>query len=180
MGYKGFLLGAAAALTVLATAGCTATVSAGGVASTTSAQPAGSPMTTSRVAGTSAAPARLQFPNTTLNVMLTGYDDSTGMLRFQLATWVRTPTDDGGYQADPANPGTHRLPLADNPTILSAGTLCAGSNDATIGPSGLGTKPCSEQEFLATLHGAPGGLPAAQLKVDGSDRITSVVEYYHP
>ncbi|HWC83958.1 MAG TPA: hypothetical protein VG756_28700 [Pseudonocardiaceae bacterium] len=182
MRFQVLSLVAAAALSGFALAGCNASLNAStsdtgnGSASapvqqtSPAASPSGQQVTTTG--------QQLQFPGKTLNVLLAGYDETTNMVQFQLARYVPAPTDNGGYEADPGNPGTHRLPLTANANVLSAADFCPGSGEATIGDDGLGTTPCSTAQFVSYLRS--GGKDAAQLKVDGSDHIASVAEIYHP
>lgn len=118
----------------------------------------------------------LQFPDTNLTVRLTGYDDATGMVTFEVVTFVPGGPDDGHYTPDTHHPGSHRLPLAASPTITALSTLCANAT-TTVNPV-IDAVPCTPSQFVASVRATPGDV--AQVHVDSTDHIDTVREVYHP
>lgn len=163
----------AAALTVLATAGCGTKSPAG-----TSAPAGGDGQAALGHAVTDqvAAERRLKFPNTTRTTNLVGYDDGVGMVRFQLVVWQKGGADNGHYVPDPADPATHRLALSANPAILSAYEIC--SDHLTLDGDGKAARPCAPQQLIDALHN--GKKPYATLRIDGDDHIAQLSELYTP
>lgn len=118
-----------------------------------------------------------KFPNTKQTVMLTGYDTKLDMVEFQLAHWVPGGPNNGHYAEVAGDTVTHRLPLAKNPTVLSALSLCP-SDGVTLDSDGRGNTPCTKDRLLAKLKDGLG--PIAEIKVDADDHIATVSELYAP
>lgn len=165
---------------LLGTAALTALVTATACTATDSAAPGGRPRATTPVfspvpSGSAAPTQHLMFPGTDFPAAIQGYDDATQMVTFQVRKWVPGGADDGHYDADPAKPGVHRLPLATQVTVTSLSTMCAG-----VAPSADPTKPstCTRQQLITGLRDGHGAL--AQVRVDSTDHIESVKELYTP
>jgi hypothetical protein len=115
-----------------------------------------------------------------VNVILTGYNSSVGMVQFRQAVFQNQAEDGGEYVPDPADPNVYQLPLAANATVLSAAVYCPSPDgQPTFGPGGVGNGPCSVPRFLNVLRNNTGS-GAAQIVVDGTDHISKVSEIYHP
>ncbi|TDV42180.1 hypothetical protein [Actinophytocola oryzae] len=127
-----------------------------------------------------AAPVdELRFPGTTVTAALTGYDRDLRMVGFEL---VQLEPGEGNMEAryvDVPGDGPHRLPLAPDVKVFSAGSICPADTDTglSIGADGRGNQPCTAEQLLAALD--DGGL-TAEIKVDAQDRIAEVAELYHP
>ncbi|ALG10370.1 hypothetical protein AOZ06_28850 [Kibdelosporangium phytohabitans] len=119
----------------------------------------------------------LRFPNTTQTVQLTGYDSKVQMVGFKLVQWVAGGANNGHFGEVQGDTATHRLPLADSPTVRSATGVCPTERPAVDG-NGHGTAPCSKERLVNAL--LQGGKFTAQIKIDGEDRIVHVTEIYTP
>lgn len=126
--------------------------------------------------GSTVEQVNLKFPNTTQIVDLLRYDPAADMVEFRLMQWIPGGANNGHFVPVPADPAVHRLPLASNPTVLSALSLCPGA--MAVDKKGLGTNPCTKDRLLAVLKSGQDVL--AEIKVDGNDRVTSVSERYTP
>lgn len=175
------VLAGATALAVLAAAGCDPHrdgIAAGADSpaepaptgsSTGSAAPTAPSATTAVPAPSTPAATRLRFPDSTRTVQLVGYDKAVGMVRFRLVVGERT--DDGTghlsvryFEPDPADPATHRLPLASGATIRSAfHELCGASPGCT-----------PAVQLVRMLH--TDRQPCAIVHVNAADRIDTVTE----
>jgi hypothetical protein len=117
-----------------------------------------------------------RFAGTTLTVQLTGYDTNVDMVNFRRVRWAPGGPDNGHYVDLPDDPGTHRLPLAKSPRILSISTIC--STTLTADNQGHATKPCTKDQLVTALNGP--AKPFAELQVDPDDHITTLSELYTP
>ena len=130
-----------------------------------------------RADGSKVDESNRKFPNTKQTVMLTGYDTKLDMVEFQLTHWVPGGPNNGHYAEVAGDTATHRLPLAKNPTVLSALSLCP-SDGVTLDSDGRGNTPCTKDRLLAKLKDGLG--PIAEIKVDADDHIATVSELYAP
>jgi hypothetical protein len=121
----------------------------------------------------------LLFPDRTLTVTLTGYDDTLHMVEFHVSVHVTGGPDDGHYSPDPGDPGPHRLPLAADPTLVALSTVCTNTAPgATTGNPNVDGTSCTPAQFVTTLRS--GVDQNATVHVDSTDHIDSVQELYHP
>jgi hypothetical protein len=139
-----------------------------------SSAPAGATSVTG--AATTTTPPNLRFANKTLTAGLTGYDGKLDMVQFNLVRFVPGGADNGHYDADPADPATHRLPLAKSPMILSAISIC--SDGLTADAQGNANKTCTKDQLVQALNNSV--FPYAALQVDGTDHIAKLSELYAP
>jgi hypothetical protein len=138
----------------------------------TTATPPKTPATTR----TTTNQAALLLADRTLTAQMSGYDAGLDMLQFRLAHWVSGGADNGHYEGDPADPATHRLALANSPTILSVLGIC--SDELTADSQGHANKPCTKEQLVQALKNQ--SFLYAELKVDGADHITKLSELYVP
>ncbi|HEX3813991.1 MAG TPA: hypothetical protein VHX59_14240 [Mycobacteriales bacterium] len=115
---------------------------------------------------------RSPYAGTTVTGYLTGYAD--GAIRFRTASWVGGGLDDGHFEVGKL---THSLPLAATPTVRSAVSICSGGQ-VTLDRNANPTKACTTAQLVKALRS--GIHPYASLRVDGSGRISAVLERYVP
>ena len=171
--HRTLVAGLAVAATIAAGAGIVVVLTTGGDQAQRPAPTYTSSHAPARTEG-AAEPAVLTKPyaGRTVTGYLTGY--AAGAVTFRSATWIPGGLDGGHYAVGSA---TSALPLAAQPTVRSAVTICS-AGQVTLDRTGNAAKPCTAGQLVATLRS--GAHPYATMTVDAAGRITAVLERYVP
>jgi hypothetical protein len=161
----------AATLIGLAAAACTTgTPSAGSAPTTPSQAPPPTSASLSYAPVLSPTPittpaAALKFPNTDFTVLFTGYDGNKELVEFKKV--VQDPQSRGAHLVpDPADPATHRLPMAKDANVKSIDPN--GFPFETCPPTG-----CSGYKIMESVIGHFNNAFYAHIHVNAADQIDS-------
>ncbi|HEY3709019.1 MAG TPA: hypothetical protein VGL64_06550 [Amycolatopsis sp.] len=115
-----------------------------------------------------ATPTELKFPNTTVDVVFTGYDTKNKLVEFQKV--VQDPASPAAHLVpDPSDPAVHELPMASEATVKS------------IDPNGFPFETCppvscTADNIMESVIGHYNGAFYAHIHVNAADRIDSVAQ----